>query len=137
VTNQAVQFQNNSGVSRQQYGGGLVCNGSVLTVSPYYLGNEVKPYDEESYNINQNWGVQMTFMIPLQGDTVRLCKKLAKQRLLKEELNFELVRIDNCTRFMQRGFALKPGSRVANICSDVVPIAALIEKEKNESTKKK
>lgn len=130
-----MQFQNNSGVSRQQYGGGLVCNGSVLTVSPYYLGNEVKPYDEESYNINQNWGLQMTFMIPLQGDMVRLCKNLAKKRLEKERLNYELVRIDNCTRFMQRGFTILPGSRFESICSDVVPIAALIEAEQEQLTK--
>ena len=37
VTNQAVQFQNNSGVSRQQYGGGVGCNGPVMSLSPYYL----------------------------------------------------------------------------------------------------
>lgn len=130
-----MQFQNNSSVSRQQYGGGLVCNGATLALSPFYLGNEAKPYDEESYNINQNWGVQMTFMIPLNGKTVEICKSLAEKRLEKERLNYELVRIDNCTRFMQRGFTLRPGSRFEAICSDVVPIAALIKQEQTPKKK--
>ena len=46
------------------------------------------------------------------------------------QLDYELVRIDNCTKFMQRGFTLLPGSRVYHLCSDVVPIQSLIKKEK-------
>ena len=120
-----MQFQNNSSVSRQQYGGGIVCNGATLALSPFYLGNEGRPYDPESYTINQNWGVQMTFMIPLNGRTVDICKNIAKQQLEKQRLDYELVRINNCTKIQQRGFTLRPGSRFEAICSDVIPIAAL------------
>ena len=42
-----------------------------------------------------------------------------------ERLDYELVRIDNCTRFMQRGFTIRPKSRFESLCSDVVPIAVL------------
>lgn len=113
-----------------------MCNGSTLALSPFYLGNEGRPYDPESYTINQNWGVQMTFMIPLNGHSVELCKALAEKRLQKQRLDYELVRINNCTKIMQRGFTLRPGSRYEAICSDVVPIAALIKQEEtNEHTK--
>ncbi len=78
----------------------------------------------------------MTFMIPLNGHSVELCKALAEKRLQKQRLDYELVRINNCTKIMQRGFTLRPGSRYEAICSDVVPIAALIKQEEtNEHTK--
>ena len=38
VTNQAVQFQNNGAMSRQQYSQGVSCNGSTMTFSPFYMG---------------------------------------------------------------------------------------------------
>ena len=38
VTNQAVQFQNNGAPSRQQYGGGIICNGPTMTLSPFIWG---------------------------------------------------------------------------------------------------
>ncbi len=81
--------------------------------------------------MTQNWGVQMTFMIPLNSRSVDLCKDLAKNRLEKQRLDYELVRINNCTKIQQRGFTLRPGSRFEAICNDVIPIAALpnIEKE--------
>ena len=132
VTNQAVQFQNNSSVSRQQYGRGVVCNGSTLSLSPYYLGSEVRPIDPESYNITQNWGVQLTLMVPLDNNSVELCKAIARKQLEKERLDYELVRINNCTKIMQRGFTLRPGSTFESICSDVVPIAALIKQSTEE-----
>ena len=120
-----IRDRNNSGVSRQQYGGGVVCNGSVMSLSPYYLGTEGRPYDPESYSMTQNWGVQLSFMVPLDGRSVEICKAIAEKQLEKERLDYELVRIDNCTRFMQRGFTLRPKSRFENLCSDVVPIAVL------------
>ena len=137
VTNQAVQFQNNSGVSRQQYGRGVVCNGPVMNLSPYYLGTEGKPYDPESYNITHNWGVQMSFMVPLDRKSVDICKKIAEKELQKQRLDYELVRIDNCTRFMQRGFTLKPGTDFVSLCNDVVPIAVLSAQDKQKQPTKK
>ena len=44
------------------------------------------------------------------------------------QLDYELVRIDNCTKIMQRGFTILPGSRVYHLCSDVVPIQSLLKK---------
>ena len=138
MTYQAVQFQNNSGVSRQQYGGGVVCNGPVMSLSPYYLGTEGKPYDPESYNITHNWGVQMSFMVPLDRKSVDICKKIAERELEKQRLDYELVRIDNCTRFMQRGFTLKPGTDFEILCNDVIPIAVLAAQDKKtQPTKEK
>lgn len=67
----------------------------------------------------------MTFMIPLNGRTVDICKNIAKQQLEKQRLDYELVRINNCTKIQQRGFTLRPGSRFEAVCSDVIPIAAL------------
>jgi len=39
-------------------------------------------------------------------------------------LDYELVRVKNCAELQQKGFMLRPGSRVYNMCSDVIPIAA-------------
>ena len=75
--------------------------------------------------MTQNWGVQLSFMVPLDGRSVEICKAIAEKQLEKERLDYELVRIDNCTRFMQRGFTLRPKSRFENLCCDVVPIAVL------------
>ena len=62
-------------------------------------------------------------MIPLDGSVVERCKSIAARQEEKMRLNYELVRIDNCTKFMQRGFMLRPGTRVANLCQDVIPIS--------------
>ena len=45
VTNQAVQFQNNGSMSRQNYGPSISCNGSTMTFSPFYMGNHTKPWE--------------------------------------------------------------------------------------------
>jgi hypothetical protein len=75
VTNQAVQFQNNGASSRQTYGPNISCNGSTMTFSPFYMGNHTNPYtaDEDtrdlypsSYQLNENWGFQINFMVPLE-----------------------------------------------------------------------
>ena len=116
----------------QRYGSGIVCNGSTLAMSPYYLGNEVKPYDPESYNITHNWGMQLTFMVPLDRETVKLCKSMAKRQQEKMRLDYELVRMNNCTKIMQRGFMVRPGSKFESLCSDIIPISAFIKH--NDST---
>ncbi len=127
VTNQAVQFQNNGAPSRQSYGANISCNGATMTFSPFYMGNHVKPgipVDFESYVKNENWGGQINFMVPLDGGIVERCKAAADRQIEKMQLNYELVRIDNCAKLQQKGFMLRPGSRVYHICQDVIPIAA-------------
>ncbi len=114
VTNQAVQFQNN--------------NGATMTFSPFYMGNHTTPFDEDmeqqSYTVAENWGFQINFMVPLDGSIVERCKALGARQEEKMRLDYELVRIKECAALQQKGFMLLPGSRIYNICSDVIPIAS-------------
>ena len=128
VTNQAVQFQNNGAPSRQILGPNISCNGATMTFSPFYMGNHTTPYDEhmdqQSYTVAENWGGQINFMIPLDGSIVETCKELGKKQLAKMALDYELVRALKCAELMQKGFMIRPGTRVYHMCSDVIPIAA-------------
>ncbi len=102
------------------------------------MGNQVEPQmpvDPEGYVKNENWGGQINFMVPLDGGIVERCKAAADRQIEKMQLNYELVRIDNCTKFMQRGFMLKPNTRVSHLCSDVMPIA-VYTKQLNEAKAK-
>ena len=47
-----------------------MCNGSTLTFSPFYMGNDTKPQTDDGYNINQTWGFQINFSIPLSKKSV-------------------------------------------------------------------
>ena len=125
VTNQAVQFQNNGASSRQVYGPNIQCNGSTMTFSPFYMGNDTRPEAEESYNINQNWGFQVNFMVPLDREGLRQCKRIAKRQEEKMRLDYELVRALKCAELRQRGFTFHPKSEMVVLCQDVVPISAL------------
>ncbi len=149
VTNQAVQFQNNGAPSRQVYGPNISCNGATVTLSPFYMGNHTTPFDENmnqsSYTVAENWGGQINFMIPLDGSLVEQCKAIAKRQEAKMALDFELVRAKECASLQQKGFMLRPGSRVAYLCQDIIPISkfekdqqiALDNKFKEECTPKK
>jgi len=131
VTNQAVQFQNNGAPSRQHYGSNISCNGSTMTFSPFYMGNHTKPWDIDdgemtpsSYTMAENWGFQVNFMVPLDKRGLEQCRRMAARQEEKMMLDYELVRVKNCAELQQKGFMLRPGSRVYNMCSDVIPIAA-------------
>ena len=125
VTNQAVQFQNNGAASRQVYGPNIQCNGSTMTFSPFYMGNDVKPETEDGYNINQNWGFQVNFMVPLDRKGLQQCRDIAKRQEEKMRLDYELVRALKCAELMQRGFTYHPKSDMKVLCQDIVPISAL------------
>ena len=128
VTNQAVQFQNNGAPSRQIIGPNISCNGATMTFSPFYMGNHTTPYDDQmaqqSYTVAENWGGQINFMVPLDGSLVERCKAAATRQIQKMELDYELVRIKNCAELQQKGFMIRPATRVYHMCSDVIPIAA-------------
>ena len=128
VTNQAVQFQNNGAPSRQIIGPNISCNGATMTFSPFYMGNHTTPYDDhmdqQSYTVAENWGGQLNFMVPLDGSLVERCKAAASRQIAKMELDYELVRVKNCAELQQKGFMIRPGTRVYHMCSDVIPIAA-------------
>ena len=135
VTNQAVQFQNNGAPSRQQLGPSIVCNGSTMTFTPFYMGNHVKPWEHEDgnmspsgYTLNENWGMQLNFMVPLDGSITEQCKAIGRRQMEKMRLDYELVRMKECAALQSKGFTLRPGSRLEHICSDVVPISALTKK---------
>ena len=130
VTNQAVQFQNNGAPSRQQYGPAISCNGSTMTFSPFYMGNHTKPWDIDevgmapsSYTMNENWGFQINFMVPLDKRGLEQCRQIAARQEEKMRLDYELTRALKCAQLQKSGFTLLPKSRVYHMCSDVVPIS--------------
>ena len=135
VTNQAVQFQNNGASSRQNYGPNIACNGSTMTFSPFYMGNDTEPVDPDGYVISENWGFQVNFMVPLDREGLRQCRRIAKRQEEKMQLDFELVRALKCAELQQRGFAIRPKTRVAHLCQDIVPIQTLLPKENASNSK--
>ena len=128
VTNQAVQFQNNGAPSRQVLGPNISCNGATMTFSPFYMGNHTTPFDDEmeqqSYTVAENWGAQLNFMVPLDGSLIERCKAIGARQQAKMELDYELVRVLKCGELQQKGFMIRPGTRVYHMCSDVIPISA-------------
>jgi len=80
------------------------------------------------YTMNENWGAQLSFMVPLDGSITELCKRIGKRQEQKLRLDYELVRIKECANLQSKGFTLRPGSDLEHICSDVVPISALPKK---------
>ena len=125
-----MQFQNNGAPSRQNMGKGIVCNGSVMTFSPFWMANENKPYDPESYSRGWNYGAQLNFMVPLDTSITEQCKSIARRQEEKMRVDYELVRALKCAELQQKGFTLRPGSRVEHLCNDVIPISYLIQKPK-------
>ena len=97
------------------------------------MGNQVEPQmpvDPEGYVKNENWGGQINFMVPLDGSIVERCKSIAARQEEKMQLDYELVRMKNCAELQQKGFMLRPGTRVYHICADVIPIAAFKNEQK-------
>ena len=91
------------------------------------MGNHTTPYDEtmtqQTYTVAENWGGQINFMIPLDREGLDRCRSMAARQEEKMRLDYELVRMKNCAELQQKGFMLRPGSRVGDMCSDVIPIA--------------
>ena len=97
-----------------------------MTFSPFWLASENKPYDPESYSRGWNYGAQLNFMVPMDGSTVEQCKAIARRVEEKMRVDYELVRALKCAELMQKGFTLRPGSRVSHMCNDVVPIVSVL-----------
>jgi len=115
-------------------GPNISCNGSTMTFSPFYMGNHTTPFDEEmeqqSYTVAENWGFQINFMVPLDGSIVERCKSIAARQEAKMQLDYELVRVKECASLQQKGFMIRPGTRVYHMCQDVIPIVAFKEEAK-------
>ena len=121
VANQAVQI-NQGSLSTQSYGGGIYCNGSVVSITPYVMGTE--NYGN-IYSSSNNFGIQISLSMPLDGGAVERCKALAQIQIDKGRLDYELVRIKECINIYQQGFMIHPQSPFYSVCADVIPIASL------------
>ena len=127
VTNQAIQFQNTGAPSRQAFMNGVSCNGSTMTVSPFYTGGDVH---SDEYHRTGNFGMSINISMPLDGGITEQCKAIARRQEQKMRLDYELVRAIKCGELMQKGFMFRPGSRFYPLCSDIIAISAY-EKESN------
>ena len=133
VGNSSIINQNmniNNGMTGKQQFGNLICSQPTMAVTPFYTGNDAQ--GEETYSINEGWGVQMSFMIPL-GDN-QTCNELSKVKLdlAKEELDKQvhdkqLVRILKCGQLHASGYMINPKSKFAYICSDVINIRSYVK----------
>lgn len=116
VTNQAVQI-NQGSYNNQSFGSGLTCSGSTLVFTPFVIGASTY-YEAQG---NANYGFQMSLSMPLDREAVSLCKAHARQKLSKERLDYELVRVLKCSEFLKSGFVIHQESSVYVLCADVWP----------------
>ena len=133
VGNSSIINQNmniNNGMTGKQQFGSLVCSQPTMAITPFYTGNDAQ--GEETYSINEGWGIQMSFMIPL-GDN-QTCIELSKVKLdqAKEELDKQvhdkqLVRILKCGQLHASGYMINPESKFAYICNDVINIRSYVK----------
>ena len=135
IGNSSIINQNmniNNGMTGKQQFGNLVCSQPTMAITPFYTGNDAENTESETYSINEGWGVQMSFMIPL-GDN-KTCNELAKVKLdlAKEELDKQvhdkhLVRILKCQQLHASGYMINPASKYAYICADVINIRSYVK----------
>ena len=128
IGNSSIINQNmniNNGMTGKQQFGNLVCSQPTMAVTPFYTGNDAQ--GEETYSINEGWGVQLSFMVPL-GDN-KTCNELAKvkldlaiEELDKQVHDKQLVRILKCSQLHASGYMINPVSEYAYICADVINI---------------
>ena len=116
--------------SKNQYGD-LVCSQPSLSFTPFYTGNDAES-TEGTYSINEGWGMQLSFMIPLGinndicSDLALVKLELAKEQLSKQEHDKQLVRVLKCAELHAAGYMINPNSEYAYLCADVVNIRTYI-----------
>ena len=138
IGNSSIINQNmnvNNGMTGKQQFGNLVCSQPTMAITPFYTGNDARNPNPEgpTYSVNQGWGFQMSFMIPL-GTNNDTCSELAKVKLdlAKEELDKQvhdkqLVRILKCGQLHASGYMINPASKFAYICNDVINIRSYVK----------
>ena len=129
VGNSSIINQNmniNNGMTGKLQFGNLICSQPTMAITPFYTGNDAQ--GEDTYSINEGWGAQISWMIPL-GNNNDTCKELAKVKLKLaiEELDKQihdknLVRILKCQQLHASGYMINPLSEHAYLCSDVINI---------------
>ena len=124
VTNQAVQVTNTN-LFQNTYGGGIQCQGTTLSISPFVIGGWSAP---ES-NVKNDVGIAGTISVPLDGGAVELCKDAARTQIKRQEaeadkaqLDYQLVRALKCTEFIQAGAFFHPSSPYGKLCEDIVAL---------------
>ena len=136
IGNSSIINQNmnvNNGMTGKLQFGNLVCSQPTMAFTPFYTGNDAENPASETYSINEGWGFQMSFMVPL-GSNNKTCSELAKVKLdlAKEELDKQehdkhLVRILKCGQLHASGYMINPASKFAYICSDVINIRSYVK----------
>ncbi len=136
IGNSSIINQNmnvNNGMTGKLQFGNLICSQPTMAFTPFYTGNDAENPNSETYSINEGWGFQMSFMIPL-GSNNDTCSELAevKLKLAKEELNKQvhdkqLVRVLKCSQLHASGYMINPKSEFAYICNDVINIRTYVK----------
>ena len=126
VTNQAVQVTNTN-LFQNTYGGGIQCQGTTLSISPFVIGGWSAP---ES-NVKNDVGIAGTISVPLDGEAVELCREAARTQIAraqaetdKAQLDYQLVRALKCTEFIQAGAFFHPASPYGQLCQDIVALSS-------------
>ena len=142
VVNNATQVLNGP-YHTNSYGGGIMCQGPTLNISPF-LTTSVSgqwPYeshaqldgegDRDRTGQKNSWsfnpGISATISIPLDGNAQSLCNQAAETWISRQQieaskarLDFELVRLLRCGEAVRKGIYFHPDSPYASVCSDVV-----------------
>ena len=134
IGNSSIINQNmnvNNGMTGKLQFGNLVCSQPTMAFTPFYTGNDAQ--GEETYSINEGWGFQMSFMVPL-GTNNETCSELAKvkldlaiEELDKQVHDKQLVRVLKCSQLHAAGYMINPKSKYAYICNDVINIRSYVK----------
>lgn len=89
------------------------------------MGNDTIPFESEGYTRTNNFGLQISLSVPLDGSMVELCKQVARRHEQKLRLDQALVRALKCAELQKKGFTFRPGSKYEILCNDIVPIVAV------------
>ena len=138
VGNSSIINQNmnvNNGMTGKLQFGNLICSQPTMAFTPFYTGNDARNPNPEgpTYSVNQGWGFQVSWMIPLGSnnetcaDLAKVKLKLAKEELNKQEHDKHLVRILKCGQLHASGYMINPASKFAYICSDVINIRSYVK----------
>ena len=136
IGNSSIINQNmnvNNGMTGKLQFGNVICSQPTMAFTPFYTGNDAENPSSETYSINEGWGFQMSFMVPL-GSNNDTCSELAevKLKLAKEELDKQvhdkqLVRVLKCSQLHAAGYMINPVSKFAYICNDVINIRSYVK----------
>ena len=136
IGNSSIINQNmnvNNGMTGKLQFGNLVCSQPTMAFTPFYTGNDAENPSSETYSINEGWGFQMSFMIPL-GTNNDTCSELAKvkldlaiEELDKQVHDKQLVRVLKCSQLHASGYMINPKSKFAYICNEVINIRSYVK----------